>query len=117
MIDTQHNLCRRGYGGTDRREPNDGSRRPMKVGTRCAEPPSQSNARGAQNAPRAGANYRSPVAGYYDPDTGKFRWADDATLLGDPGSVASRSAADPEREEAWKWLLLQPLARTAPTTE
>ena len=44
-----------GYEGTDKRPPNDGGNRKMKENTRCLESPSQSNARGAQNAPRAGA--------------------------------------------------------------
>ena len=44
-------VCHAGYEGTDRRPPQDGSNRPMKEDARCAEPASQSNARGAQNAP------------------------------------------------------------------
>ena len=68
MVDTEHNLCHRGYGGTDRRPPPTAPAGTMKEDTRCSEPSSQSNARGAQNAPRAGANYRAPVAGFYDPD-------------------------------------------------
>ena len=112
MVETEHNLCRRGYEGTDRREPNDGSRRPMKENTRCSEPPTQSNARGAQNAPRAGADYRSPVAGFYDPDTEEFRWATDDSLVSGGGSVASRADSGSQGQEAWQWLLLQPFTTT-----
>ncbi len=49
---------------------NDGSNAPMNMNARCAEPASQSNARGAQHAPqRAGSAYRAPVVATYDPDT------------------------------------------------
>ena len=50
---TTPHVCHAGYEGTDRRSPLDGSNRPMNVDARCTEPASQSNARGAQNAPRA----------------------------------------------------------------
>ncbi|RYP82934.1 MCE family protein [Nocardioides guangzhouensis] len=112
MVMTDHTLCHRGYEGTDRREPDDGSNRPMKVGTRCSEPPSQSNARGAQNAPRAPAGYRAPVAGYYDPQTQKFTWASGLSGSSTPDSVTPTSEARATGEEAWKWLLLQPLVGT-----
>ena len=112
MVTTDHALCHRGYGGTDRRPPTDGSNRKMKEDTRCLESPAQSNARGAQNAPRAGANYRAPVAGVYDPDTKKFRWSTDDSLMSGGGSVAGRTDAGAEKEEAWQWLLLQPFTTT-----
>jgi phospholipid/cholesterol/gamma-HCH transport system substrate-binding protein len=120
MVTTEHHLCHRGYEGTDRREPNDGRRRAMKVDTRCLEPPQQSNARGAQNAPRAPASYRAPVAGYYDQETGTFSWAPgfgaDASGMSAPGSVAPMAAPTSQAratgEEAWKWLLLQPIVET-----
>ena len=49
----------------------------MNMDAHCAEPPTQSNARGAQNAPRrAPAAYRTapfaPVVASYD--DGKLRW-------------------------------------------
>jgi len=112
MVDTEHNLCHRGYEGTDRRPPTDGSYRRMKEDTRCSEPASQSNARGAQNAPRAGASYRAPVAGFYDPDTKKFRWATDDSLVSGGGSVANRTDSGRQEKEAWQWLLLQPFTTT-----
>jgi phospholipid/cholesterol/gamma-HCH transport system substrate-binding protein len=112
MVMTDHALCHQGYGGTDRRPPNDGENRAMKTGTRCAEPPSKSNARGAQNAPRVGANYRAPIAGFYDEATGSFRWNDGADSLTAPGSVPARTEARAQGEEAWQWLLLQPIVAT-----
>jgi phospholipid/cholesterol/gamma-HCH transport system substrate-binding protein len=115
MVETEHTLCRRGYGGTDKRPPNEGSRRAMKVNTRCAEPPQQSNARGSQNAPRAGANYRAPIAGFYDSKTGEFTWNDNLTTLTAPGTVMPRKEAQDmgiRGKEAWKWLMLQPVLET-----
>jgi phospholipid/cholesterol/gamma-HCH transport system substrate-binding protein len=112
MVLTDHALCHRGYEGTDRREPKDGSNRPLKTGTRCTEPPTQSNARGAQNAPRAPAGYRAPVAGYYDPQTEQFTWAAGLAGRSTPDSAARPSEPRAPGEEAWKWLLLQPLVGT-----
>ena len=54
MVLTQDpTVCQHGYESTDIREPQDGSNRPMNTHARCAEPPTQSNPRGAQNAPAA----------------------------------------------------------------
>ena len=114
MIITNQKVCHNGYGGTDTRPPQDGSNRPMNESARCDEPASESNARGAQNAPqRAPATYAeasaSPVVGSYDPDTGKLTWGDPtgtgAETLSPSGSVAPPSLG----EESWKWLFLQPL--------
>ena len=83
-------MCHSGYEGTDTRPPQDGENRPMNVDARCDEPATQSSARGAQHAPRAGAaSYAdSPVVASYDPDTGKLTW-------GDPTSDgAGRAGAD-----------------------
>ena len=76
----------------------------MNVDARCTEPATESNARGAQNAPRAATSYAdSPVVGSYDPDTGKLTW-------GDPGLSPTGTVAPPSLgEESWKWLFLQPL--------
>lgn len=101
-------LCRKGYGGTQHRPPQDGSNAPMNVDARCTEPAAQSNPRGAQHAPRAGANYRSPVLASYDPDTGKLHWGSKVPgALSNPGSVAPSNFG----EDSWKWLFLQPLLR------
>jgi phospholipid/cholesterol/gamma-HCH transport system substrate-binding protein len=102
-------VCHNGYQGTDRRSPYNRGNRPMATGAHCAEPAGQSNARGAQNAPRRPAPaYRAPVVGSYDPATKKFRYTDtnpsgDVTYT---GGAASLMGAD-----SWKWLLAQPLAQ------
>jgi phospholipid/cholesterol/gamma-HCH transport system substrate-binding protein len=103
-------VCHNGYQGTDTRPPQDGSNRPMNTKAHCAEPPSQSNPRGAQNAPanRPSAKYRTPIASY-DPTTGRLTWGHHVSpQLADTGSLAPASLG----EESWKWLLLQPLATT-----
>jgi phospholipid/cholesterol/gamma-HCH transport system substrate-binding protein len=108
LILTDHTLCHHGYESTDTRPPQDGSNRPMNVNARCAEPAAQSNARGAQHAPRTGAAYRAPVASY-DPGTGKLTWGDKV----DPDLAAAGKAAPTTLgEDSWKWLFLQPLITT-----
>jgi phospholipid/cholesterol/gamma-HCH transport system substrate-binding protein len=100
-------LCHNGYQSTDTRAPQDGSNRPMNVTAHCAEPATQSDPRGAQNAPsnRPGAAYRSPVASY-DPATHHLTWGSRVPFqLDDAGSPAPATLG----EETWKWLYLQPL--------
>ena len=102
LVLTEHKLCHRGYEGTDRRPPQDGSNRPMAVNARCTEPASATNARGAQHAPnRAGA--LTPVAAY-DPATRDLTWGDSLSAAG-----ADRPGPATLGEETWKWLYLQPL--------
>ena len=110
-------VCEKGYESTNTRPPQDGSNAPMNMQAHCAEPPSVSNARGAQNAPRTGAAYRppagpsyhSPVVATYDPTTGKLSWGGKVDpALGSPGSPAPATLG----EESWKWLFLQPLIKT-----
>jgi len=99
-------VCEHGYESTHVRSPQDRGDRPMNTQAHCAEPPSVSDARGAQNAPRAGAAYRAPVASY-DPTTGKLAWGDKVDpALAQPGTPAPATFG----EESWKWLFLQPLA-------
>ena len=101
-------VCHHGYESTNRRPPQDGSNVPMNMNAHCAEPAAQSNPRGAQHAPRAGANYRAPVIASYDPSTGKLHWGSKIPGgLDNPGTVAPSSFG----EESWKWLFLQPLLR------
>lgn len=108
MIMTEHPpVCHAGYEGTDKRPPQDGSNRKMNMNARCTEPASQSNARGAQHAPRVGASWDEPVAAY-DPATGKLTWGAEAAALETPGRLAPRTFG----EESWKWLFLQPLLAT-----
>jgi phospholipid/cholesterol/gamma-HCH transport system substrate-binding protein len=101
-------VCKAGY-DTKRRPPQDGSNAPMNEDARCAEPSSQSNARGGQNAPRnrPGATYRAPVVGAYDRASGEVTYtdrspSDDVTYTGGANAMFG--------EDSWKWLLLQPLA-------
>ncbi len=110
MIETsQPHVCTRGYESTDRRPPQDGSNRPMNVKARCTEPAAESNARGAQHAPRAGADYDAPVLASVDPATGKVTWGSEVPDgLSNPGTAAPSTLG----EESWKWLFLQPLATT-----
>ncbi len=100
-------VCHNGYQSTDTRPPQDGSNRHMNLRAHCAEPPTQSDPRGAQNAPsnRPGAAYRTPVA-WYDPATHHLTWGSHVpSALDDPGSPAPATLG----EETWKWLFLQPL--------
>lgn len=106
MIITDTAVCHKGYEGTDTRPPQDGSNRPMNSDARCSEPATQSNPRGVQNLPRAGANYRAPVVASYDPDTHKLHWGDKVDpALTSPGTAAPQTLG----EDSWKWLFLQPL--------
>ncbi len=107
MVLTQDpKVCTHGYESTHMRPPQDGSNKPMNTKAHCAEPPTVSNPRGAQNAPRTGAAYRAPVASY-DPTTGKLSWgAKVDPALASPGTPAPATLG----EESWKWLFLQPLA-------
>lgn len=106
MIITDAAVCHKGYEGTDTRPPQDGSNRPMNSNARCSEPASQSNPRGTQNLPRAGANYRAPVVASYDPDTHKLHWGGKVDpALTSPGTAAPQTLG----EDTWKWLFLQPL--------
>lgn len=103
--------CKHGYESTDRREPEDRGNTPMAVNARCAEPASQSNARGAQNAPRAATDYSGSVVANFDPATGELVWADEEGFVGE----TSAATVAPEAfgaDDAWKWLYLQPLAQT-----
>jgi phospholipid/cholesterol/gamma-HCH transport system substrate-binding protein len=93
--------------------PQDGSNRPMNTRAGCTEPATQSDPRGAQNAPayRVGAHYRPPVVASYDPETHRLTWGGHVPAsLADPADPAPATLG----EESWKWLLLQPL--TIPST-
>ena len=108
MILTNNPVCHHGYESTDTRPPQDGSNRPMNTKAGCQEPPTQSNARGPQNLPRAGAAYRAPVVGSYDPDTHQMHWGQHVDpALAQPGTLAPTTFG----EDSWKWLFLQPLTK------
>lgn len=111
LITTEHHLCHQGYDGVaDTRGPLDGSNRPMNTRVRCAEPPTSSNPRGAQNAPRAPVGYQAPVVAEYDQETGEVTWLGAGSGLSVPGTVAEQFPRPTSGEESWKWLLLQPIA-------
>ena len=98
--------CNRGYHPSQVRSPQERSDKPMDMTARCAEPPTQSNARGAQNVHRAGPAYRAPVVASYDPSTKKLTWGDKVDPdLSSPGRAAPATLG----QESWKWLYLQPL--------
>jgi phospholipid/cholesterol/gamma-HCH transport system substrate-binding protein len=98
----------KGSGYTQFRDPDDRKDLPMDMNAHCALPPTQTNARGAQNAPRVGAAYRSPVA-TYDRSTGQLSWTDKAPTVASTGGQADLFGKD-----SWKWMLLQP---ALPTTQ
>jgi phospholipid/cholesterol/gamma-HCH transport system substrate-binding protein len=62
-------VCHKGYEATDRRPPQNDGNRPMVTTVTCAEPPTKSNARGAQNLPRPAAHYQAVVQ-----EPGVERW-------------------------------------------
>lgn len=104
-------VCDKGYiPPSQRRDPNtDRGNAPMNTKVHCAEPPSKTSARGAQNTPRhrAGTAYRAPVVGTYDQATRTFTYTDK-----DPaGNVTyTGGAAKLMGQDSWKWLLAQPLS-------
>jgi phospholipid/cholesterol/gamma-HCH transport system substrate-binding protein len=98
-------VCDKGYNPSEWRTPLQTADKPMDEKAHCAEPPTTTNARGAQNAPRTGAAYRAPVA-TYDLGTGTTTWNDQASA----SNVAyDGGAAQLYGEDSWKSLLLQPV--------
>ena len=100
-------VCTKGYDPKEFRGPEDRGNKAMDEDAHCAEPQSQSNARGSQNAPRAGTAYRSPVVAAYDHQAGTVQYTDASP---DDAISYTGGAASVFGEESWKWLLLQPLA-------
>jgi phospholipid/cholesterol/gamma-HCH transport system substrate-binding protein len=99
-------VCEKGYNPDQWRSPTDGSNKPMDMNAHCTEPPSKTNARGAQNAPRAGAAYRTgsdPGIATYDLGTKELTWADE----GD--QVAYDGGARASGQDSWQSLLLAPV--------
>lgn len=108
-------VCNEGYESTNRRIPENGENWPMAMGAHCAEPPSKSNARGAQNSSRAPADYAGanagPVVANFDPETGELIWAGQEGFVDD----TAVDTVPPEAfgaDGAWRWLFLQPLVQT-----
>ena len=80
----------------------------MNEDARCTEPPTESNPRGAQNAPAR--RCRLPRAGRGDVRPGHRQLAvgwQGGPGLASPGTLAPQTLG----EESWKWLFLQPLIR------
>jgi phospholipid/cholesterol/gamma-HCH transport system substrate-binding protein len=106
--------CDKGYTGVAR-TPEQRDDVPMNTDVKCDEPPTQTNARGTQNAPgaaqRTGATYRAPVA-TYDSSTGALTWSDEAPTVAGTGGQADLFGKD-----SWKWMLLQPALSTGQTTQ
>ena len=109
-------VCRKGYESTNQR-PAVGEQNttdiPMNEKARCAEPPSKSNPRGAQNAPRVApfaeagqAGVDAPVIGTFDRSTGAFRYGDDAST---PQVAYTGGAAAQYGDQSWMQLLMQPV--------
>lgn len=110
VMTEQPPICQRGYESTNRRNPTtERGNAPMNTEAYCAEPATESNPRGAQNAPRAatgfGASGQDPIASF-DPETGKLRWGSEVpTGMRSTGTLAPSTLG----KESWKWLFLQPL--------
>ncbi len=102
-------VCSAGYDPKERRTPLQLADKPMDMDARCTSPPSKTNARGAQNAPRTGTAYRSPVA-TYDLGKGTVTWNEQASQ----GEAESRVVYDGGSarvfgKDAWSQLLLGPV--------
>jgi phospholipid/cholesterol/gamma-HCH transport system substrate-binding protein len=110
ILQQEPHVCNEGYESTDQRPPQNGRNKPMNMKAHCAEPPSQSNARGAQNAPsRAGAAYRAPVVASYDQDSKRVDWFDrPGEQYREPEPLTPPAGYG---GESWQWLLIRPLAR------
>jgi phospholipid/cholesterol/gamma-HCH transport system substrate-binding protein len=107
ILQQEPHACTGGYDQGQVRAPGDRADKPMDMDAGCTEPQAQSNARGAQHAPRAGAAYRAPVVATYDRASGDVQYTDASP---DEAVTYTGGAASVFGEESWKWLLLQPLA-------
>lgn len=96
-------VCHAGYDPKQWRSPTDGSNRPMDMTAHCAEPPTRTNARGAQNAPRP-RTAPGPAVASYDLGSGALTWAGQGERVAYDGGAAALYG-----EDSWKSLLLHPL--------
>jgi phospholipid/cholesterol/gamma-HCH transport system substrate-binding protein len=106
LVMTPARLCEKGYEGTAKRAPQDGSNKAMNTAARCAEAAAQSNPRGAQNLGRAApgpSTAKAPVVGVYDEATGQLQWGDP-----EPSGPAGTVTPQTSGKDTWKWLYLQP---------
>jgi phospholipid/cholesterol/gamma-HCH transport system substrate-binding protein len=114
VLTQEPHVCKHGYETTEKRPPQDLSEIPFNTAAHCAEPQSQSSARGAQHAPPplgraapASSLDAAPVIATYDPRTGRLRSATEDPMA---DVVSSGSGASLLGKDSWKWLLLGPLA-------
>ena len=106
MIITDSAACLQGYDPDERRPPSAGKNIPMDEDARCEEPPTVSNARGAQNLPRAATEFGGEeIVASYDPETGSLTWGKPDAALTSPGTVAPATLG----KDSWKWLYIQPM--------
>ncbi|MGA8846594.1 MAG: MlaD family protein [Nocardioides sp.] len=106
MIITDKAACRQGYDPDERRPPSSGANIPMDEDARCSEPPEVSNARGAQNLPRAATEFDGEeIVASYDPETDSLTWGAPEASLTSPGTVAPATLG----KDSWKWLYIQPM--------
>jgi phospholipid/cholesterol/gamma-HCH transport system substrate-binding protein len=118
ILTSEPHACERGYNARVRDPNTERGNAPMDEKARCAEPPAQSNPRGAQNTPGndspspgrapfvpAQPGVDAPVIGSYDRDSGSFSWHGD-----DGPEVDYTGGADAAfGDHSWKWLLMQPV--------
>lgn len=97
-------VCHQGYNPDPKRTPTQRDNVPMDTKAHCAEPPTMSNPRGAQNAPVAGSGYRPPVA-TYDASNETLAWSDQVRQ---PTTIDTAGSSALFGKDAWKWLLLRP---------
>jgi phospholipid/cholesterol/gamma-HCH transport system substrate-binding protein len=73
--------CHEGYDPHEWRPPTDVTNRPMDEDAHCAEPPTESNPRGSQNAPRAAPDRLDPPVVTYDAGSRSLAWNADARAV------------------------------------
>jgi phospholipid/cholesterol/gamma-HCH transport system substrate-binding protein len=111
ILTEEPKVCEKGYDPKEWRSPTDGSNKAMDEDAHCSEPPTTTNARGAQNAPRVGAAYRTGAGAVanYDLGTHQLNWGDDSS-----GQVVyDGGAARLYGSDSWKSLLWAPATLTA----
>jgi phospholipid/cholesterol/gamma-HCH transport system substrate-binding protein len=108
ILEQNPQACTNGYQSTNERDPNtERGNAPMNERARCAEPPTVSNARGAQNANRVAPWQAGPAIATYDGATGEVKYGD---RTGERKVTYTGGAHEALGKESWKWLLIQPLA-------
>jgi len=107
ILNSKPAVCEKGYDPKEWRSPTDGSNKAMDEDAHCSEPPSTTNARGAQNAPRAGAAYRTGTGASvatYDLRTRQLIWDDQTDPVVYDGGAERLYGGD-----SWQSLLWAPL--------